>query len=185
MNDLTPNTSPTMSSREIAELTGKEHRNVLRDVRAMTEDLGINCSNLSSEYTADNGQTYLEYHLDRELTDTLITGYSAKLRHAVIQRWHDLESGQATPLHQIEGSDLTDETRRLRHRLSVLETIQGLREQAKHHEEERERIREAEESMAALLSEDASNGHRYRLSSNPGRIEVVPEGADVSRGRKS
>ena len=36
-----------MSSKEIAELTGKEHKNILRDIRNMVEDLG--CSNLSNE----------------------------------------------------------------------------------------------------------------------------------------
>jgi hypothetical protein len=32
-----------------------------------------------------------EYRLDRELTDTLLTGYSAVARRKVIKRWHTLE----------------------------------------------------------------------------------------------
>lgn len=38
--DLTRPTGPTMSSREIAELTGKEHKNVLADIRRMFFELG-------------------------------------------------------------------------------------------------------------------------------------------------
>nr|CRJ33597.1 Uncharacterized phage-encoded protein [Salmonella enterica subsp. enterica serovar Typhi] len=42
----------SMTSVEIAELTGKEHRNVLRDIRNMVEELNAlkteHCSKLSS-----------------------------------------------------------------------------------------------------------------------------------------
>ncbi|CAM4268463.1 phage antirepressor KilAC domain-containing protein [Comamonas aquatilis] len=41
-----------------------------------------------------------EFHLPRELTDTLLTGYSAALRLAVVRRWHELEAQQAPKLPQ-------------------------------------------------------------------------------------
>ena len=44
ITNLTSSQTITMSSREIAELTGKEHKNVLADIRKMSEDLGIDCA---------------------------------------------------------------------------------------------------------------------------------------------
>ena len=38
------------------------------------------------------------FHLDRELTDTLLTGYSAVARRKVIARWHELETRVQQPL---------------------------------------------------------------------------------------
>lgn len=65
MNALT-NKPVTMSSREIAELTGKRHDNVVRDIRNMLEEL--------------YGKGGL-----------LLTGYSIPLRAKVIDRLHELE----------------------------------------------------------------------------------------------
>ena len=89
----------TMTSREIAELTGKEHRHVLRDVDVMLDELGVDKGGYAQTWThPQNGQTYPEYALDRELTETLLTGYSAVLRRKVIARWHELEADQAIKL---------------------------------------------------------------------------------------
>lgn len=180
MNDLTHlDDAQTMSSREIAELTDKQHKNVLRDVRAMFNELDIRGSDLSHEFVAADGQTYTEYHLDRELTDTLITGYSAKLRRAVIKRWHDLETGRATPLHQLSADDLEEESRRLRSRMSIVDTMAQLRERSDKVEEERDWLREQEEKLAVLL-EDDTRRNRYRMSrKSPGQIESVPEGEEL------
>lgn len=71
-----------MSSREIADLTKKDHKNVIRDIRVMLEGLSIDGSTLS--YQDARGYT-AEYHLDKDLTMTLITGYDVKLRHMVVK----------------------------------------------------------------------------------------------------
>ena len=81
MNELIQNSFnvPTMSSREIAELCDKEHRNVCRDI----DNLNLEYGKLSlpevgeCDYTADNGQTYREFRLTKEQTIDLITGYRA------------------------------------------------------------------------------------------------------------
>lgn len=87
----------TMSSREIAELTGKEHKNVIRDIRSMLDELGKDGSDLSHVREDKDIRGYTSaFHLDRELTETLLTGYSATLRRAVIRRWQELESGAAS-----------------------------------------------------------------------------------------
>ncbi len=95
----------TMTSREIAALTGKEHRHVLRDIEVMLKELDLNKEGYAQTWThPQNGQTYPEYALDRELTDTLLTGYSALARRAVIRRWHELEAAakQQTPVQQFK-----------------------------------------------------------------------------------
>ena len=85
----------TMSSREIAKLTGKQHQHVKRDIEVMLKELGKDVSSFGRIYLDSMKRQQTEYHLDRELTDTLVTGYSILLRHKVIQRWHALESKQA------------------------------------------------------------------------------------------
>lgn len=88
----------TMTSREIAELTGKEHAHVMRDIRAMLSELElVEGGYLQNWIHPQNGQTYQEFALNRELTDTLLTGYSAAARLKVIRRWRDLEEQAAKP----------------------------------------------------------------------------------------
>lgn len=84
----------TMSSREIAELTGKAHKHVLADIRSMLSDLEIDWAEFSAQYTDATGRALPCFLLNRDLTDTLLTGYSAKMRLAVIRRWRELETSQ-------------------------------------------------------------------------------------------
>ena len=81
-----------MTSREIAELTGKEHAHVMRHIRAMLSELEFaEGGYLQNWIHPQNGQNYQEFALNRELTETLLTGYSASARLKVIRRWHDHE----------------------------------------------------------------------------------------------
>ena len=92
------NNIKTMTSLEIAELTNKTHSHVLRDIRKMVEELNDPFMD-SEQYQVvmnDKGQTS-EILLDRELTETLITGYSVVIRRAVIKRWKELEEQVAAP----------------------------------------------------------------------------------------
>ena len=82
----------TMTSREIAELTGKRHDHVKRDVEVMFKELELDTPKFGVIYLDSMNRQRIEYSLDEELTLTLVTGYSVKLRNAVIKRWKYLES---------------------------------------------------------------------------------------------
>jgi anti-repressor protein len=97
----------TMSSVEIAELTGKRHHNVLRDIEKMLTEIGAIKNDLSSVYQSAQNKSIPCFNLPKNLTLALITGYSAKLRLAVIDRWQALEESQsrkpqAKPAYTIE-----------------------------------------------------------------------------------
>lgn len=112
---------PMMSSREIAEITGKDVNKVHRDIRAMVPalysvDSGDDVKSYAwgtskSEMNAflvhhniqgvipnydDRGYVY-EFLLDRRHTEILVSGYDIKRRAAIIDRWHALETGKAHP----------------------------------------------------------------------------------------
>ena len=85
----------TMSSREIAELTGKRHADVMRDIRSMCTDLqnaDLRFVCKSSTYTGENEQQYPQYELDKETSLTLLLGYDVAARMRVVKRWQELES---------------------------------------------------------------------------------------------
>lgn len=103
--NLNPTLSPaavplTMSSREIAELTGKELGHVNRDIRAMLDSLQDD-PELEHVREDQDGRGYTTaFHLGRELTYTLLAGYNVVLRRRVIARWQELEAQQAPKLPQ-------------------------------------------------------------------------------------
>ncbi|NWC24051.1 Rha family transcriptional regulator [Pseudomonas tolaasii] len=91
-----------MSSREIAELTGKRHDNVMADIRSMLSELKIDALTFQGIYLDSMNRQQAEYLLDHEHTDCLLTGYSAAMRMAVIKRWRELEAQAARPMTQAE-----------------------------------------------------------------------------------
>ena len=97
---ITTVNTATMSSREIADLTGKAHPKVTADIEKMLIELGEDAAAFRHIYFDSMNREQVEYRLDRELTETLFTGYSAKLRRKVIARWHELEAGAAPAVPQ-------------------------------------------------------------------------------------
>lgn len=90
----------TMSSREIAELTGKRHDHVMRDIRTMLVELhgeeGIHSFG-DTHTNEQNGQTYPIYRLPKRETMILVSGYSVQMRAKIIDRWQELEQQAAAP----------------------------------------------------------------------------------------
>lgn len=83
-----------MSSREIAELTGKRHDNVVRDIDKLNKSYE-NGGLLKVEegyYTLPNtgNQQHREYRLTKIQTLDLMTGYNIDLRIKVNRRWEEL-----------------------------------------------------------------------------------------------
>lgn len=91
----------TMSSREIAELTAKQHQHVKRDCEVMFTELEMDASSFGHIYLDSMNRQQTEYLLTFELVQTLITGYSIKLRFAVIQRLNELESKIQKPVQPV------------------------------------------------------------------------------------
>lgn len=82
----------TMTTREIATLVEKEHKHVLRDARQMLEALNLTEEGYAQNWAdPQNGRQYVELALPRDLTMTLVTGYSIPLRKRVIDRLDELE----------------------------------------------------------------------------------------------
>lgn len=80
----------TMSSREIHERTGKEHFNVMRDIRNMLEELGFSREDIALKfegyYVASNGKRNPCFNLPKRECLILVSGYSVQLRAGMGQR---------------------------------------------------------------------------------------------------
>lgn len=81
----------TMSTRVIAELCEKEHRNVKRDSEVMFQGLQLDALNFEHIYLDSMNRPQTEYLLDKKLSICLVSGYSVQLRMAIIDRWEELE----------------------------------------------------------------------------------------------
>ena len=87
------------TSRNVAEVFGKEHKNVLADIRNAIEanpDKEFSRLNFQpSEFTTERGKTYQEYLLTRDGTMLLIMGYTGPkamaLKTAYIKRFNEME----------------------------------------------------------------------------------------------
>lgn len=84
----------SMSSLQIAEITGKDHKNVLADIRRILEEAGIEGAGFLAPFKMPSGQVATVYNLPRRECDLVVSGYSVKYRLAIIDRWQELEAKQ-------------------------------------------------------------------------------------------
>ena len=90
MEDLIK-TEERMTSLQIAEVTGKEHKNVMRDIRNILEQ-GVNQLNFELvSYKDAKGEERPMYSLTKKGCLILASGYDALLREKIINRWEELE----------------------------------------------------------------------------------------------
>lgn len=102
MNDLIEfgESHKTMSSLEIAEVTGKRHKDVLEAIRKM-EPAWKKVSGRTfplSGYRDKSGRTLPCYNLDKRECLYVATKFNDEARAKLILRWEALETGQAQPM---------------------------------------------------------------------------------------
>lgn len=92
-----------MTSLEIAEITGKQHAHVMRDIRKLLEQ-GVSQSNFGlAKYTDKQGKPREMYSLTPKGCLILASGYDALLRERIINRLEQLEKSMTVqPSCQIE-----------------------------------------------------------------------------------
>jgi len=94
MNNLmvANNESLTMSSREIADLTGKQHSKVMDAVGALVARGIAKSATLKAVENKQNSQMYNEYFLDKRDSLVLVARLSPEFTAAIVDRWQELET---------------------------------------------------------------------------------------------
>lgn len=114
VSETTLNGLPAMTSLEISEITGKNHKHVLRDIAKMATALesrgpDLDRQIINTQYTDGRGKSQPMAILDKRRTFVLLSRYSFELSDLIIGRWMELEANgfervsiQASVVHLIE-----------------------------------------------------------------------------------
>jgi len=120
----------TMTSREIAELTGKNHFDVTRDIENVLFQAEIDASKFAAIYKDSQNRNRTEYRLPKRECDLVISGYSVKYRLAIIDRWQQLENNNETfvvpktlPEALRLAADLADQLEQAKPKLAVYDLL--------------------------------------------------------------
>lgn len=89
----------TMSSREIAELLNKNHSDIKRSAKRLS-DGGILTKPLAESEFTHNGNVYIEYLLEKRDCFVLVAQNSPEFTAVIIDRWQELEAKQQPQLPQ-------------------------------------------------------------------------------------
>lgn len=104
--NLTKSVAKTMSSLEIAQLTGKNHYDVMRDIKNVLDQAEIDTRIFAGIYLDPQNRERDCFDLPKRECDLVVSGYSVKYRLAIIDRWHELESKQVFQIPQTLGDAL-------------------------------------------------------------------------------
>ena len=90
----------TMSSREIADLCGARHNDVIATIeRLFSKGLLRESRKTLREYISPNGgRPTMVYDLTKTDTMKVVSGYNDEVRSRIIDRWQELESSQSLAL---------------------------------------------------------------------------------------
>lgn len=80
LTNLVDNTIVTMTTREIAELTGKRHKDVLYDTRKMLEYLGLTLADFSVNWQDAYGRPQPAFALPKEIYSLILDKYKGLAR---------------------------------------------------------------------------------------------------------
>lgn len=169
----------TMSSREVAELCGKKHRHVCRDIDNLNttyEKMGMPKVGHTPYINHQNGQEYNEFLLTKEQCVDLISGYHTETRIRINRRWQELENNQHTLLDKVDNDTawLIDELQD-----EVLRTQPELLKLIGHYNKDL-----SQKEMALLLGvSDTTIRHRLSKLARLGFIDYTPNAKFVAMGQ--
>lgn len=163
-----------MSSLEIAELTGRTHKNVIRDIKNLLKQ-GVNELNFEPvNYKDAKGEERPMYNLTKKGCLILASGYNAVLREKIIDRWEALETGKATPMYQVPQS-FADAL------MLAAQQQKQIEEQAKTISENVKAI-EAKDKQIAVLEEQTE--YTRTILNSPSTVLVTQIAQDYGFGAK-
>lgn len=101
MNQLIAmNNEMTMGTKEISDMLGKRHADIMRSAERLWESgvIGGSTPLAHTPYTNEqNGCEYAEYRLNKLDSITLVAQNSPQFTAALVKRWDELERGVAKP----------------------------------------------------------------------------------------
>lgn len=153
IENVTSGSTLAMSTKEIAELTGKRHGDVIRDVKVMIAGIYGEFQDADLRLKKIQGVTWTfllngfvaGFDLDKSHTMTLVAGYDVRVRKRIVDRWLELEGMSApresAPLMNVLQS-LASTAERLATRLEIVESRLDSADAKQAEERERSRVAE-------------------------------------------
>lgn len=100
-----PTINKTMTTREIADLTGSRHGDVIRSIQRLMDDDILTTPLALSDFDV-RGKTYQEYHLEKRDSLVVVARICPAFMAAIVDRWQELEGEKKFNLPQTMGEAL-------------------------------------------------------------------------------